>query len=179
MLEAYDQLTLEEAPSKRCSKCSDEQPLSAFHSDASRVDGLAFWCKGCQKVARDGRPTQVSSDARKTYQRQYARDRFKSDPEVRARIERRKSDLRKFVDDLKRGKPCLDCGAVHEPFVMDFDHRDPSTKIGTISRMMESSTKEAILAEVEKCDLVCSNCHRYRTFGRRSPCTKSTKTSEP
>jgi hypothetical protein len=48
--------------------------------------------------------------------------------------------------------------------MMDFDHRDPSTKGFTVSRMVGRATIEAILAEIAKCDIVCANCHRERTM---------------
>ena len=60
-------------------------------------------------------------------------------------------------------KPCSDCGIVYHPFVMHFDHRDPSKKFKSIS-CMRSYSKENILAEIEKCDLVCANCHALRTY---------------
>jgi len=50
---------------------------------------------------------------------------------------------------------------------MDFDHRDPTTKFKGVTRMIFGSI-ERMLAEAEKCDIVCANCHRLRTFDRRS-----------
>jgi hypothetical protein len=50
---------------------------------------------------------------------------------------------------------------------MDFDHRDPSTKVRAVTRMINGSI-ERMLAEAAKCDIVCANCHRLRTFEQRS-----------
>lgn len=72
--------------------------------------------------------------------------------------------VREFVIELK-SKPCQDCGINYPPYVMDFDHRDGVDKEYEISQMRFFS-KEEILKEVSKCDLVCSNCHRERTFQR-------------
>lgn len=36
--------------------------------------------------------------------------------------------LKEYVQSVKAGRPCLDCGGVFPPFVLDFDHRDPSDK---------------------------------------------------
>jgi hypothetical protein len=44
---------------------------------------------------------------------------------------------------------------------MDFDHVR-GTKIFEISKK-PTTNKEVILAEIEKCDIICSNCHRIRT----------------
>jgi hypothetical protein len=51
---------------------------------------------------------------------------------------------------------------------MDFDHRDPSEKLSGVTRMIGRSGTPRILAEVAKCDIVCANCHRTRTFTRRA-----------
>jgi hypothetical protein len=34
----------------RCGKCRESLPPEAFHTDRSRPDGLAYWCKGCRRV---------------------------------------------------------------------------------------------------------------------------------
>lgn len=65
-----------------------------------------------------------------------------------------------------RNVPCADCGGLLEPCAMDFDHRDPTTKLNTVTRMVGRAHTEAILAEVAKCDIVCANCHRLRTWRR-------------
>jgi len=68
--------------------------------------------------------------------------------------------------DLLKDVPCVDCGRRFPPCVMQFDHRDPATKKFVISRSRTRS-HAALLAEVAKCDIVCTNCHRDRTFKRR------------
>ena len=60
---------------------------------------------------------------------------------------------------------CCDCGlAVTSTNYMafDFDHRDRDTKRADVSRM-GTATVGALLAEIDKCDLRCANCHRIRT----------------
>jgi hypothetical protein len=52
---------------------------------------------------------------------------------------------------------------------MDFDHRPGEIKKLCINQMLASrSSKEDLLKEIEKCDIVCSNCHRIRTHERRA-----------
>jgi hypothetical protein len=44
---------------------------------------------------------------------------------------------------------------------MDFHHRNPDEKDSTIGKMVNDGFGiEAILAEISKCDILCSNCHR-------------------
>jgi hypothetical protein len=69
--------------------------------------------------------------------------------------------------DRLRDVRCADCGGQFEACAMDFDHRDPAAKQYTVTRMIGRAGTERILAEVAKCDTVCANCHRLRTFDRR------------
>jgi hypothetical protein len=66
-----------------------------------------------------------------------------------------------------RTVPCLDCGGTFPFFVMQFDHRDPREKKYMVSMMVGRAGTDTILAEVAKCDIVCTNCHRERTYRRR------------
>ena len=52
------------------------------------------------------------------------------------------------------------------PFILQFDHRDPTTKRFIVSQTWMSS-EARILKEAAKCDIVCPNCHRDRTLRRR------------
>lgn len=64
---------------------------------------------------------------------------------------------------------CLDCGLKCDEtnwFVFDLDHRDPSLKEFTISQKKHGVSIPRLLNEIAKCDLVCANCHRHRTFGQ-------------
>ena len=77
------------------------------------------------------------------------------------------AERREFVATFKKA-PCMDCGVNYPPYVMDFDHRDPSTKVREVAVMVGGyGTLADLFAEIEKCDLVCSNCHRIRTHNRR------------
>lgn len=80
---------------------------------------------------------------------------------------RRKRELAEFVISLKQ-KPCMDCGIKYPHYVMDFDHRDKTQKLTSVSLMItvHRYSKDKILNEIIKCDLICSNCHRIRTHNR-------------
>jgi hypothetical protein len=65
-------------------------------------------------------------------------------------------------------KPCMDCGVQYNPWIMQFDHRDPKEKEFTISHGNSRFLPEGvILKEIKKCDVVCANCHFDRTYKRR------------
>lgn len=70
-----------------------------------------------------------------------------------------------MVQDLK-AVPCTDCGVQYGPWIMQFDHRPGEVKLFHISDMTHNKGKKTILAEIAKCDVVCSNCHDERTHQR-------------
>ncbi len=49
---------------------------------------------------------------------------------------------------------------------MDFDHRNSNEKKFAISQSKRMGSIEKTKTEIAKCDVVCANCHRERTFGR-------------
>ena len=66
---------------------------------------------------------------------------------------------------MKTGQPCADCGVSYPPRVMDFHHKDTTEKIDVISRMIGLNRPwNLVLEEIAKCELLCANCHRLRTF---------------
>ena len=75
--------------------------------------------------------------------------------------------MRQMVKDEKLARlccmDCLICITVDNPFMFDFDHRDPSEKLFTISRHYKGVSYASLINEMNKCDLVCANCHRHRT----------------
>lgn len=68
------------------------------------------------------------------------------------------------INTYKESKACMDCSIYYPYYVMDLDHRDPKLKISSVSQMLSKCSMDKIWAEIDKCDLVCSNCHRIRTY---------------
>ena len=56
------------------------------------------------------------------------------------------------------GNSCVRCGNSYEYPAMQFHHRDPSTKEMGWNKMRLGSWK-SITRELNKCDLICANCH--------------------
>jgi hypothetical protein len=65
---------------------------------------------------------------------------------------------------MSRG--CADCGYRGHPRALDFDHVSGTKlfNIGGVNR--DSKPMNALLAEMAKCEVVCANCHRIRSFNR-------------
>lgn len=89
-----------------------------------------------------------------------------------ANVQTRKRDIRKqsqeWLQQLKESLPCTDCKQFYPYYVMDFDHL--SDKKYPIAQMAgQGYDIPAIAAEIAKCELVCANCHRVRTWDRGDP----------
>lgn len=74
--------------------------------------------------------------------------------------------VRQELYTYKESKPCVDCGNFYSHYVMQFDHTGTDKKF-TISSHSASYGGKRIFEEIEKCDLVCANCHAIRTYNRR------------
>ena len=81
----------------------------------------------------------------------------------------RARDLRHFLNEIKTSRGCVDCGYREHPAALDFDHVS-----GKKERLVSfAKSKAQALAEINKCEVRCSNCHRVRTWERRAtrqPC---------
>lgn len=80
---------------------------------------------------------------------------------------RNKAQLQRVVDYVHAAKagPCLDCGVEYPPYVMDFDHVR-GVKMAAIGDLVRRGFGiKTIADEIVKCELVCANCHRERTYG--------------
>jgi hypothetical protein len=64
----------------------------------------------------------------------------------------------------QKSKPCVDCGLEWPTCVMEFHHRDPSVKVMPIAKALVNRSRRFVIEEIAKCDLLCANCHRIRTY---------------
>ena len=74
---------------------------------------------------------------------------------------RRAAFKNKLVESL--GGKCQGCGNTYPSVVYDFHHIDPSQKQYSISKLISKYSKKneiLIYEEVDKCILLCANCHR-------------------
>lgn len=77
----------------------------------------------------------------------------------------KRARMREWLIEQKN-KPCADCRGSFPYFVMDFDHREGEDKKLIVSRAICALSWRRMLEEIAKCDLVCANCHRVRTYKR-------------
>lgn len=58
------------------------------------------------------------------------------------------------------GGECEDCGYNKSISAMEFHHRDPSQKDFSIAGSGVTRSFESMKVELDKCKLLCANCHR-------------------
>jgi len=79
-------------------------------------------------------------------------------------VTKRRQKLKKKAVELMGGR-CMVCGISRHPCVFDFHHIDPRTKSFGISGSGITRSWEAVYAELQKCIMVCANCHREISLG--------------
>lgn len=103
-----------------------------------------------------------AADQRACARRSYERNKEK----VKARVRARNIEERKRIKELvqmAKAVPCADCKTSYPFYVMDFDHLG-NKKFDLAKAMYQSFNR--VKEEIEKCEVVCSNCHRKRTHQR-------------
>lgn len=79
-------------------------------------------------------------------------------------VERQQS-LKQELIDYKGGR-CERCGYCSCPAALEFHHADPTQKDFTIAHLKQTSFNNKIKQELDKCILLCSNCHREEHWSR-------------
>lgn len=85
----------------------------------------------------------------------------------KAEVKARLAEARGWITKLKSEVACKDCGGIFPPECMDFDHVRGKKRFSLGSSYALKLKWETVAKEIEKCDLVCANCHRIRTTRRR------------
>ena len=82
-----------------------------------------------------------------------------------------KKDLHMVLMEIhlyKEKHGCSDCRNKFPHYILEFDHRPEFKKIDNVYRVLRSYGEKAAWAEIKKCDVVCANCHKMRTYQRES-----------
>lgn len=154
-----------------CSSCRYQKNKKNCPECHQKMDNYALICRNCADKAKRAKTKTCT----------YC---YKSEPDVIFHIQTRKENGKKYLyrdsmciqcrneyTVLKRratkakcieykGGACHDCGLIDIQEVYDFHHIDPAEKeinIGSSSRDFEQ-----LKIELDKCVLLCANCHRKR-----------------
>lgn len=124
---------------KRCTKCGVVKEVSEFGINNTRYDGLQTMCKICK--------------------REYGKQHYLRNKEVyikRAKI--RTTEMRTWYKNYKSNLVCEECG-FDNPVALQFHHINPKDKEFTISSNIINRSRDEILQEINKCKVLCANCH--------------------
>ena len=134
---------------KKCCRCGEFKPLSDYAWRRRKKGQRDTHCRPCRSAY--GKEHYEANRAR--YIAQAAK--------VKRRMVRERT---LFLLRYFKSHPCVDCGET-DPVVLEFDHlRDKSF---AVSQGLSRASWERVLQEIEKCEVVCANCHRRRTARRR------------
>lgn len=134
---------------KCCTKCGEDYKETDFPFRDKKNNLRHKTCKYCQ---------------RKKIKAHYESN--KSDYIARAKLKNKEIALaiNLLIQELKN-VPCADCGQKFPYYAMDFDHVR-GKKIESVSGLKKFHSISKIKKEIAKCEVVCANCHRIRTFNR-------------
>ena len=107
-------------------------------------------------------PTSDKEKNREYQRRWYQNNKAKAQERNRIISARYRDEVREY----KESNPCVDCGNKFHFSAMDFDHVNDDKHKG-VAILVNQGSRKQIWEEIEKCELVCSNCHRVRTFNRK------------
>ena len=86
-----------------------------------------------------------------------------ADPSKKKAYQRAKrEEYKAWAQEIKLERGCARCGYNEHACALDFNHLDPNEKGYRISS--DVTTKEKLLEEVSKCEVLCANCHRVHTL---------------
>lgn len=81
----------------------------------------------------------------------------------------RKRDTVKWMQEYKSSKGCAFCGETH-PACLTFHHREPRNGEKPVSRLAaEGYSRKRIQEEMDKCVVICENCHRKLHWNEGHP----------
>lgn len=179
------------AQQKTCTRCRMMKPLDCYTKQSKGKYGRSAECKECRRVSfSEWRRRKISEFVPANVpdskycpiclqdrpSSAFTRDKSRIDglhAYCRAcsssRILEARRSFKQKINQIKESRSCADCGNSYRYWVMQFDHLPGSQKLLQISNGLSSGMggMRAVLRELEKCEVVCANCHATRTFNRQ------------
>jgi len=137
-----------------CTGCNLDKPVSEFSKKGSYADGRQKYQSKCKKCHK--------KYLKKHYEAN--QDYYKDKAKKRNKVVRQQNLVLLF--EYLREHPCVDCGETN-PALLEFDHlRDKENDVSVM--VWNGWSWEAILDEIEKCEVRCVRCHWIVTLKRRN-----------
>lgn len=129
---------------KLCGSCNIELPATEeyFASKKLKTKTILQWqCRECQKRYR-----------KEHYEKNKSKYILKAKQHTKLVRDW-------FIEEVKQKLVCSVCGESRH-WVLDFHHRNPEEKESNVGKIIRGGSKQKLLDEIEKCDVLCANCHR-------------------
>jgi hypothetical protein len=120
----------------------------------------------CEPCVAAGKAASDKWNATEAHHRQSREWVHNHAEQVNRNVKAHQRRRRVWLNEIKLDRGCTDCGYKEHPEALQFDHVRGEKKFGIGTGYTRS--KESVLAEIEKCEVVCANCHAVRTANRRS-----------
>ena len=148
---------------KQCSRCRYIRPLETFSKDCTKKDGLSIYCKSCRKAYKENWDN-ANRDKILDYNTNYAAKGIKKPREW----SNKGAINKKYIKESKglQGK-CDHCGYSKYTEVLQYHHKDPSTKSFEIAHV-GARDLELLKLEISKCLLLCPTCHAEEHLGGKN-----------
>lgn len=158
-LPVWEVTAMTDSTMRTCSACKQSLPLDAFHQNKSRPLGREYRCKTCfNQYQRDRNYSELTKKYNRGNPRQKGSERVRQPGTVWFGI----GQARKWLYEYRASHPCSVCGESC-PDCLDLHHLDPSTKerkYRTLPELARDGGLDRVKLEVEKCVVLCANCHR-------------------
>lgn len=129
---------------KKCYTCQQEKVSTEFNKNKGQKDGLNSICKDCSRQrSRVYYQDNTALHKRNVYKNSVAY----------------KAQLRNWVNTEVRKNGCCLCDE-KEVCCLEFHHVNRKKKEGLVSYLISTNSKAKLEKELNKCAIVCSNCHR-------------------
>ncbi len=133
----------------RCSRCQQFKPPDSFNWRRKRIGQRDSYCRPCRADYK---------------QEHYAANRQRYMDHAGKRRRAVRAERMAYLAEFFETRPCVDCGET-DLRVLEFDHRgDKSFNVGY---GLQRHAWPRVLAEIDKCDVRCANCHRRKTARTR------------
>ena len=112
---------------------------------------------------------RYQSERWKEYQRTYHRTWYQRHREKRlAKVYERKAAIHEYIQGIKNQMYCADCGERH-PAALQFHHLNSDEKTFSIGKAVNRGfSLDRIKKEMQKCAVLCANCHAIRHYNMRN-----------
>ncbi len=133
---------------RQCGRCHELKPIESFNWRRRERGQRDNMCRSC----------------RSAYKREhYLKNKRRYIDQAQARKDALYLERTRYLLEFFDEHPCVDCGE-RDPIVLEFDHL--ADKTFSIGQALPYRNWQSILEEIEKCEVVCRNCHRRRESRR-------------